>query len=109
MLDIQTIFRSKIKMTKKKQLIYAASTGNLQDVKCFIKQGVDIHAYNDSALISAALYGHLQIVKFLIENGANISANNYQSLKWAKQRKHYKVVRYLEAIRTTQQYKRIYY
>ena len=61
----------------------------------FIKQGANIHAYNEYILRLAARNGHLEIVKYLVEQGADIHADNDCALQWAAQNDHLKIVKYL--------------
>ncbi|MBA2542847.1 MAG: ankyrin repeat domain-containing protein [Deltaproteobacteria bacterium] len=58
-----------------KQLLKAASEGDVAGVQTALKAGADIEAketYNDTALNLAAEQGHLEAVKVLLEAGANI-------------------------------------
>ena len=41
--------------------------GDLEGVKNCLKNGDDIHSYNDYALQYSAEHGHLEIVKYLLE------------------------------------------
>lgn len=62
-------------------LIYAASEGDLEEVKILIEKGININGQDDegsTALIAAALAGHTEIINFLISKGADINiADNY--------------------------------
>ncbi len=58
-----------------KQLLEAASEGDLPGVQTALKTGADIEAketYGDTALNLAAEQGHVEVVKVLLEAGANI-------------------------------------
>ncbi len=60
-------------------LIIAVRSGDLDEVRFLIKNGVDIEArtaYGRSALHEAALYGHPDIASLLIERGAEVNARN---------------------------------
>ncbi len=78
-------------------LRWAAENGHLSVVKFLVKSGADIHAYNDDVLRLAAQNGHLSVVKFLVKNGADIHAWNDDALKWAADNGHLDVVKYLES------------
>lgn len=69
--------------------------GHLDILKFLIKNGADIHCWDDSPLRNASYRGHLEVVKFLIENGANIHACDDQSLITAIREEHYEVVKFL--------------
>ena len=47
-----------------------------------MKQGADIHADGDKAFLRAAEYGNIETVKCLIKNGANIHADSDYAFKW---------------------------
>ena len=55
------------KMTNQinEKLIEAAKSGDLDQVRALIKEGADIHAWDDVALRWAASNGHLEVVKLL--------------------------------------------
>jgi ankyrin repeat protein len=83
-------------------LIYASEYGQLDVVKCLIKNGAGLAASprpdkvgNDYALIRASMYGHLEVVRCLIYHGANVHACNGDSLRWASAHGHLDVVEYL--------------
>ena len=58
-------------------LVWAASTGNLQRVTEMVSRGTDINAraFDDgqTALIAAARNGRQDVVEFLVSNGADIN------------------------------------
>jgi ankyrin repeat protein len=54
-------------------LIYAASNGDFNIVKCLIDNGVNITYKNDMALLLSAQNGHLEIYKYLVEFGIDRS------------------------------------
>ena len=68
---------------------------NLDVIKELVREGANIHAYNDEALRWAAEKGHLKIVKFLVENGANIYANDDFALRYAAEKGYLEIVKFL--------------
>ncbi len=58
----------------------ATSTGNLELVKHFIEEGVDVNieaGISDAAAIeTAASEGHIEIIKYLLENGAKLDVSD---------------------------------
>ena len=74
------------------KLIDACTDRDLLAAKECIKQGANIHAWNDLALRWAAEAGHLEVVKYLIKRGANIHARKDQALLWAAWRGHLQIV-----------------
>jgi ankyrin repeat protein len=76
-------------------LRYASRNGHLEVVKYLVEQGADIHADDDGALRWASVNGHLEVVKYLVEKGANIHAENDYALRWASGNGHFEVVKYL--------------
>jgi ankyrin repeat protein len=57
----------------------AAGSGNLDAVKEFLDDGVDVNSSSNSgytALLASSLRGHLPVVKVLIEHGANVNARD---------------------------------
>ena len=77
-----------------KKLIDAARKGNLELVQSLFSQGVNIHAYNDSALICSAMGGYLEIVKYLVEKGSDIHTNDDESLRFASLNGQFEVIQY---------------
>lgn len=61
----------------------ASYKGHLDVVKLLLKYGADVHAYNDFSLQSASAQGHMSIVDLLIKSGADIHAENNKSLQRA--------------------------
>lgn len=54
-------------------IIEAAMSGNLEELKKLISDGADVNAKNDdgkTALIYAAMYGHMDCVELLKKAGA---------------------------------------
>lgn len=61
------------------ELIWAASTGDISEIKRTIALGVDINKGdydNRTALHLAAAEGHYDVIKYLIDKGANIDATD---------------------------------
>ena len=77
-----------------KQLIHAATNGNLKIIKYLVEQGADIHADNDYALRLASSYGKLEIIKYLVEKGSNIYMNNNSALRRASQSNQLEIIQY---------------
>lgn len=73
----------------------AVCKGELALVVWSLKNGADIHFYNETALRSASEKGYLEIVKYLVENGADIHISDECPLKVASQDGHLEVVKYL--------------
>jgi len=68
---------------------------NFDTIKMLVKQGANIHAYDDYALCWASENGHLNVVKYLVKQGANIHAGDDYALRWASENGHLNVVKYL--------------
>jgi len=73
-----------------RQLILAASEGNLAQVRKLLAQGADVNSRlpdnGTTALIAAASNGHLSVVEELLAVGANINAVDHDvgtALYWA--------------------------
>ena len=49
----------------------AAYIGDIESVKLFLSQGVDVHALHDTALCWALKAGRTEVVKLLMDNGAD--------------------------------------
>jgi len=60
-----------------------------------IKQGINIHAWDDYALRWSASNGNINVVKFLVENGADIHAMDDETLRWSAENGHIDVVKFL--------------
>ena len=73
----------------------AASEGHTDTVRLLLENGADIHAYDDLALRYAASSGHIDTVKVLLENGANIHAIDDWALRFAASNGHKDTVRLL--------------
>ncbi len=73
-----------------KDIFESAKSGDLQSLKEFLEQGIDIDGRDDkgaTALIEASYSGHLNVVHFLITQGAsiNVTTNNGWSALLAAQ------------------------
>lgn len=82
-------------------LVWAASTGDLQDIKHLLAQGVDLNSkeYDGrTALHLAAANGHTNVVKYLLRKGVELSPKDRWGktpLSEAKAAKHQEVVKLL--------------
>ncbi len=57
----------------------AAGSGNIDDVREYLNDGVDVNAGSSrgyTALLLSAMRGHMEVVGFLIENGADINVKD---------------------------------
>lgn len=88
--------------TPETKFVNASIKGDLEQVKKYLSQGIDVNlidAYNEkSALMGASSSGHLKIVKYLIKSGSNISATNNEgetALMEASYNGHLDIVKYL--------------
>ena len=79
---------------KNPMLLKSTETFNI-----LIKDGANIHAYDDYALRWAAENEHLDVIKYLVENGADIHAYYDYALRWAAGEGHLDVVKYLKSIK----------
>lgn len=66
-----------------------------QVIKRLIKEGADVHAWNDDALCWAVERGHLEIIKLLLKCGVNVHARNGFALRWATEKGYLEVVKLL--------------
>jgi ankyrin repeat protein len=76
-------------------LRWSASKGHIDVVKFLVENGADIHADNNNALRCAVDNGHIDVVKFLVENGADIHADNDESLRCSAFNGHIDIVKFL--------------
>ena len=83
------------------RLIYSAQSGYNAMVKHALKDGANIHAWDDRALRNAALNGYTDTVKLLLDRGANIHANDDEALLIAAQYRHPETVKLLLACGAT--------
>lgn len=64
---------------KAMDFIYAAKSGNIQELKRLLQDGVNIHTkhpFGWNALHTAAINGQAKVVKFLIDKGINVDAGD---------------------------------
>lgn len=54
----------------------AASFGHTEVVELFLRNGADVHDWDDWALQQAVSGGHYDTLKVLLENGANVHVRN---------------------------------
>lgn len=78
-------------------LTRACISNNSDIVSLLLKNGADIHVYNDYPLRMASYHGHVKIVKLLIKNGANINDSNalYNACFRSHSKKHEEIVKIL--------------
>ncbi|MCK9596213.1 ankyrin repeat domain-containing protein [Candidatus Pacearchaeota archaeon] len=76
-------------------LIDAVYNNDLQQVKCLVENGVNIHVDNDISLRHSARHGYIDIVKYLVEHGANIHTDNDEPLYFAVYYNHFDIIKYL--------------
>jgi len=78
------------------QLINAATTGNLPEVKRLVATGANPAAQNNYAIIWAASSGHLNVVQYLVTlPGVDPAAQNNRAIILASKYGHLKVVQFL--------------
>jgi len=61
----------------------AAENGHTETVELLLDRGADVHAYDDQALRCAALNGHTDTVAMLLDRGADVHAYDDLALLWA--------------------------
>lgn len=61
----------------------AASNGHSEVVELFLRNGADVHDWDDWALKTAVSGGHYDTAKVLLENGANVHARNDRAYREA--------------------------
>lgn len=76
-------------------LILACEYGHLDIVKFLLRNGSNIHHYNDQALSSACESGNYMIAKFLLDCKANVNTDNNEALHLACQEGHIEIVKLL--------------
>lgn len=81
------------------QLLEAARSGDLEQMKQIVDSGVDINSkteYGSTALFFACDRGHFEIVKYLLKNGAEVDTKdtfyNATPLTWAQANGHDKII-----------------
>ena len=77
-------------------LVKSSEIGFLPGVKLALKNGANVHAFDDRALRWASLYGHKDVVELLLKNGADVHANNDEARRWAANNGHKDVVELLK-------------
>ena len=88
---------------KNQELIDAAYSGDIKEVKALIAAGADVNAKNNygfTALMEAALMGHTEIAKALIAAGADVNAKSNRgetALMDAASMGHTEIVKILKA------------
>ena len=85
--DLESDFMNKLRKLNKNQetkLVNATKKGNLETVKTYLKEGIDINTRDSengyTLLHWAAEKGQKKIVKLLIEKGANLNAKTKNNL-----------------------------
>ena len=76
---------------------WSSENGHTEIVKLLLENGADIHARYDMALRLASLFGHTETIKVLLENGADVHAQNNQALIWANEQGHTETVKLLKS------------
>ena len=76
-------------------LILASGKGQKEIVKLLIANGANVQARDNAALIHAGLDGEDEIVKLLIANGADVQANDNETLRHAAENGSYEIVKLL--------------
>jgi len=74
------------------QLISAAHSGNLEQVRKALDEGADIHARDDRALVLATDNGHADTITLLLDRGADIHADGDGALVLAAEHTHAETV-----------------
>jgi ankyrin repeat protein len=63
-------------------VVIACKNGNLELVKLFVKNGIDVSVKNNELIRIACRNGHLNVVKWLYSNGSNIHACQEYGFRW---------------------------
>lgn len=79
---------------------WAIANGQLDVVKCLVKNGADVHINEDEVelLRLATIYNRLDVLKYLVEQGVNVHAGNNQLLRFAKKTGNLDIVEYLKSL-----------
>ena len=77
------------------RFIKAASCGNLDEAKCLLGQGANLHAHRNAAFMKAAAKGHLAVVQYLLEQGVELHFENDFALRLAASNGHLALVEFL--------------
>ncbi|MES2615992.1 MAG: ankyrin repeat domain-containing protein, partial [Bdellovibrionota bacterium] len=75
----KTVKRTTVLTVEKTTLIACVRRGDIDSVRCFLKEGADVNAADEmghTALILAAFMGHTRIVELLISVGADVNAKD---------------------------------
>lgn len=78
--------------------LVACKSNHLEAVKSFVKQGVDIHCFDDCGLYLACKHDNLPIVEYLVQQGMDVNAtcSKYgHPFQAAIKFGHYNIVKYL--------------
>jgi hypothetical protein len=75
----------------------SVDSGNFEILKYLIENGANIHSRDDEALLFTSYWGKEEMVKYLVENGADIHALDDSALKFARKQGHNEIVKYLES------------
>ena len=100
-LFMNLIFALGCTLTSESKFVSAAGNGDLEQVKHFLEQGVNINCRaNDdwTALTIAATEGHFKVIKLLVEYGADVNAlegGGNTALFWAAKYGYTNIVLYL--------------
>jgi ankyrin repeat protein len=68
---------------KKERLHHAASSGDVEETKALLEEGLPINAFDDlsrTALHYAVIGGHIPAVRFLIDAGADVNAHEEEKI-----------------------------
>ncbi len=87
-----------VQQQEPEDIFEAAKFGNLDKVKAFLAQGVDINTQSETgttALMQAANGGHLDIVEFLVKQGANVNLTTKDGWSALLAASNSEVLRYL--------------
>jgi len=88
--------KGEVDLYNDRALRLAVENGHLPVAEFLIRQGMNIHARDNSLVRSAAKNGHQAIVEFLILKGANIHARDNEALRLAAQHGHLSLIKLLE-------------
>ena len=68
---------------EKQRLHRAASSGDIEEIKLLLEEGLPINAFDDlnrTPLHCAAIGGHIAAVRYLIDAGADVNAHDEESI-----------------------------
>lgn len=72
--------------------VHYCSRGMIEEVKNYIKCGMDVSFWDNAPIKTATRFGKVEITRLLKENGANIMAGNNEPIKNALKNGHDKIV-----------------